>query len=146
MPSAWGLSWGRAWGDSWGILDETTVTPTALPPPGGVGISGRLHLRRPPISRVHREVLDKERLSLEARQAIEEVARRQAERLELDTQKRFEELSRELELRSVEWEARYLDLLNEERESLIHEEIGTLLRRKLAEEDEMLLILLAASL
>ena len=118
------------------------VVVTEAPRPGG---AGRVLLRRP-ISRVQRELLDKERISREALQAIAEVARRQAERLELDEHKRFEELERELSLRSVEWEARYLDLLNEQRESLINEEIGRLLRRKIAEEEELLLILLAASL
>ena len=146
MPNAWGSSWGGdsgAWGLSWGS-SEAASPPAAVEAPRSGG-AGRVLLRRP-ISRVHRELLEKERLSREALEAIAEVARRQAERLELDEQKRFEELERELSLRSVEWEARYLDLLNEQREALINEEIGRLLRRKVAEEEELLLILLAASL
>ena len=124
---------------------EIIAAEAAVSAPAPSVSGGRFLLRRP-ISRVQRELLDKERLSREALESIAEVARRQAERLELDEQKRFEELERELSLRSVEWEARYLDLLNEQRESLINEEIGRLLRRKIAEEEELLLILLAASL
>ena len=145
MPNAWGSSWGGdtgAWGLSWGSSEAAPPAAVEAPRPGG---AGRVLPRRP-ISRVQRELLDKERISREAAQAISEVARRQAERLELDELKRFEELERELSLRSVEWEARYLDLLNEQRESLVNEEIGRLLRRKIAEEEELLLILLAASL
>lgn len=146
MANAWGLSFGGdtgAWGLSWGF-GAAPPPPTPVveaPPVGGGGFHpylGRIRTRH--------QLLEKQRIRLEALEVIEEVARRQALRLELDEQKRFEELERELELRSVEWEARYLDLLNEEREVLIVEEIGTLLRRKINEEEEMLLILIAASL
>ena len=130
-----------------------TAAAAAPPPvvtlPVVVPSGGRPQLTlRDEAQRQYRERQKRQKLQLiqAAREAIEEVARRQVERLELDEQKRFEELERELSLRSVEWEARYLDLLNEERESLIDEEIGRLLRRKIAEEDELLLILLDASL
>lgn len=75
--------------------------------------------------------------------AIAEVAARQAERLEQDEHKRFEELHRELELRGIEWRASYLEALNLERGRLIDAEIGRLLKRKL--EDEMIVLMLLAA-
>ena len=136
MPNAWGQSWGGdtgAWGVSWG---QGEAPPPAAPSPGPAP-SGGFH---PWITRRKRRKPD------EIQQVIETVAFRQVQTLEPDEQKRFEELERELEARGIEWEAKYLELLNEERESLINEEIGRLLRRKIAEEEELLLILLAASL
>jgi hypothetical protein len=126
---------------SWG---QGAPTPPAVSPAGAPVGGG--YIPRIRISRVQRKLFEEQRLSREAAEAIIEVARRQALRLESDEQKRFEELERELELRSVEWEARYLDLLNEQREAFIVDEIGTLLRRKIDEEEEMLLILIASSL
>ena len=77
--------------------------------------------------------------------AIAEVAARQAERLELDEQKRFEELSRELELRRIEWDARYLEALNVMRERLIGEEIAALMHRKLRDEEDILVLMMMAA-
>ena len=74
---------------------------------------------------------------------IQSVAAEQALRLEKDEQKRFEELERELELRGVEWEARYLETLNQRREFLIDQEIERLLRQKLENDNRILLILMA---
>lgn len=83
----------------------------------------------------------------EAEAVIAEVAARQVERLEQDAQKRFEELSRELKLRGIEWEARYLEDLNAQRERLIDAEIALRLKEKLRTDEEMIvLMLLAASL
>ena len=112
--------------------------PPPVPTPAGPRPSGGF---RPWITRRRRKLRPEE-----IQRVIETVALRQVQTLELDEQKRFEELERELEARGIEWETRYLELLNEERERLIHQEIGRLLRRKLEEEDATLLILLASSL
>jgi hypothetical protein len=80
-----------------------------------------------------------------AQAVIADVAARQAERLELDAQKRFEELSRELQLKGIEWEARYLEALNIQREALIDAEIGARLRARLQGEEELLVLLLMAA-
>ena len=80
----------------------------------------------------------------EAARVVAEVAARQAQRLESDAHKRFEELQRELALRRIEWNAKYLEALNVEREALIDAEIAARLKHKLAEET-MLLMLVAAS-
>ena len=123
------LTWGGA-----GVAPPPPPTPA----PAGPRPSGGF---RPWITRRRRKLRPEE-----IQRVIETVALRQVQTLELDEQKRFEELERELEARGIEWETRYLELLNEERERLIHQEIGRLLRRKLEEEDATLLILLASSL
>src|SRR3990167_8806411 len=71
---------------------------------------------------------------------IADVAARQALVLERDAQKRFEELLRELELQGIEFDARYLEALNIQRERLIDAEIAA--RYRLIREDEELIILL----
>lgn len=78
-------------------------------------------------------------------EVIEAVAQRQAAANVTDEQKRFEELARELELKRLEWDARYLELLNERREYLISREIGIHLQRKLQEEQNSLLMLMVAA-
>lgn len=78
----------------------------------------------------------------EAVQIIDAVAIRQAEQLGLDEQQRFEELTRELELKGITYEIRYLKALNELRERLIDEEIGKRLRQK-RDANNMLLIFLS---
>ena len=76
---------------------------------------------------------------------LEGVAKRQALALQSDPQKQFEELERSLKLADVEWQARYLEVLNDLRERYIAEEISRLLAKKLADEDdEMKLVMLAA--
>lgn len=77
---------------------------------------------------------------------VEEVARRQVETLGLDEHQRFEELERELEAREIEWDVKYLDLLNLERSKYLDLEIKKLLKLKYDEEEAMLLILIAANL
>ena len=74
---------------------------------------------------------------------IESVAVQQVQRLETDDHKIFEELERELQLRGIHWESRYLTLLNEKREILINEEIKLLLKRKQAEDEQILLIMMS---
>ena len=80
-----------------------------------------------------------------ALEAIAEVAARQAERLEMDAQKRFEELARELELRRIDFDGRYLDAMNVMRERLITEEIAARLHRKLKDEADIILLLMMAT-
>jgi hypothetical protein len=87
--------------------------------------------------RTHRDVQDaRSRVGIpqEAQAVIVAVAERQAAQGETDEQKRFEELERELELRGIEWEARYLAAMTEYRE---------LLRQRA--EDGYVLVLLAAA-
>ncbi|WP_323165328.1 hypothetical protein, partial [Pseudomonas atacamensis] len=85
-----------------------------------------------------------------AEQVILEVAQQQAQRLELDRQKQFEELSRELRLRNIEWEGRYLESLNLERQRLIDLEISARLKAKLKvqqeDEDIMAIMMMIANL
>ena len=127
-----------------GVPPAPPATVTAPLIGGGYNPSQGLYPRPPSREQVSR---DRERFGLRdaVSLAIAEVAARQAQRLELDAQKRFEELSRELQLRGIEWEGRYLEALNVRRERLIDAEIGQRLRRKL--DDEMIvLMLLAASI
>lgn len=102
-----------------------------------------------PRRRTRKELsLERDRFGIQDEYAlatIAQVAQRQAERLEMDTQKRFEELSRELELRRIEFDARYLEALNAERERLIDEEIAQRLRRIMDDEAVILLTLIAAA-
>lgn len=124
------------------------VVDVVVPPPaggGGYNPSQGLYERPPSRKEISKA---RERLGLQdklALAAIAEIAARQAERLELDEQKRFEELSRELQLRGIEWEARYLEALNLERGRLIDAEIGRLLKRKLTDETMILMLLAAAA-
>ena len=64
-----------------------------------------------------------------AAEVIERVAERQAKELpghRLDDGQRVDELIRELDAESVQWEGRYLDLLQAERERIITAEIAQL--------------------
>ena len=138
MASSWGDSWGASWGDSWGIRG---VTP-AITPSGGIyheqlreALEGR---------KSWRQKLREAKIKAAAIDAIEHIAVRQVESLELDQQKRFEELERELEVRGVEWESRYLDILNQRRETLIHEEIGKLIHKGIEEEEIIMLLMMLA--
>jgi len=122
-------------GGFFGALVTTTVQPS-----GGYPTT---HERR----RTRKEISEaRQRIGIEdaiAKEAIAEVAARQAERLELDKQKQFDELHGELRLRNIEWQTRYLEAMNAEREHLIGVEIGRRLRERLARqaEEEMWLFL-----
>jgi len=72
------------------------------------------------------------RLGVDAKAAevVADVAELQARNLAMDEQQRLEQLARELELKGIEWDSRYLKLLNAQREQLIDEEIGRPLRTK----------------
>ena len=135
MASAWGQSWGQAWGVSWGDTGTTPVveTPAPIRYPGSHPYLG-LRLR-------------KLKVKQEVREVIHRVAQAQVERLETDKHKQFEELLRELELEEIEWNTRYLTALQHEREFLIEQEIGRLLRKKIqTEEEEGLIAVLMAVL
>ena len=80
---------------------------------------------------------------------IQKVAQAQVKTLRLDSQQRFEQLHRELQIEGLEFRADYLEALNVERNRLIDIEIGQRLREKLrktADQEAMLLILLGAYL
>jgi len=139
MASAWGASFGAAFGGAFGA-----ITPArAYPPPHGASIFG--HGYRERTKKEIRE--DRERFGIpqEIATVIVDVAARQVERLELDAQKRFEEFSRELELRDIQWDARYLKMLNEARARLIDAEIGERLRQRI-DDEQIMVMLIAASL
>lgn len=77
----------------------------------------------------------------EVAQAIAEIAARQAERAEQDQQKQFDELYRELELRRIEFDARYLAALSAMREAYIEQAMAFQQR----EEEEVVILLMAAA-
>ena len=120
------------------------VGPT-IAPSGGYPSEYHPYLRRPRYRRIEKVYED---LALATQQIVDSVANRQVQVLETDQQKIFEELERELELKGIEWESRYLEALNAKREFLIDQEIGRLLRKKLKDEEELVVILtlMAASL
>ena len=77
---------------------------------------------------------------------IQEVAVSQVSRLETDKQNQYDELSRELKLQNLAFEARYLEDLAVEREKLLDIEIGRLLKSRIQEEElSMFLIMVAAA-
>lgn len=80
------------------------------------------------------------RFAPQVAQVIQKVAQSQVENLRLDEQQKFEQLERELETEGIEFKPGYLQALTEARERLIEAEIGELLRKKLDEEEAMLLI------
>lgn len=130
------------------------IGPAPIPPPPGPTPSGgfpardRLHLPRrgrKEISEERKKLGLEDAYALEIQAVIAEVAKGQVRRLELDEQKRFEELHRELQLRGLEWRARYLEVLSQEREALINAEIALLLRRKLDDEQIILMLLFMAA-
>lgn len=118
------------------IVDQPVV--------GGGPARSRLSLRE---GRTPEEVRrDRERYGI-LPPAVEEVviavAVRQAEALVTDEQKQFEELTRELKLRELEYDARYLEAMNVERQRLITAEISSLLKRR-NDEGILLMLMMAA--
>ncbi len=75
---------------------------------------------------------------------IQQIAERQVEALVVDDQKIYEELERELELRNIEFETAYLEELRLKREILIHQEIRSLMKKKMDEEDELVILILTS--
>ena len=141
----WGGSWGTSWALSWTKEEAVAPVTTVTPPLVGGGIPHDYVQTKRDISRARKRFgLEDEVARKEAEAVIAEVAARQVVRLEKDAQKRFEELSRELQLRGIEWESRYLESLNVQRERLIDAEIGRRLRA-LQEEQEILILLFMAA-
>lgn len=90
---------------------------------------------------------DRERYGIPpaASAVISAVAHRQAETLQTDAQKKYEELARELELRGIEWRGEYLEELNARLERLISAEIAARLKlMQAARDDEDALVMLLA--
>ena len=114
------------------------------PRPSG-GIPATLKVK----GRTRKDVAEaRKRLGIEdelAVEIIEAVATRQAETNEVDAQKRFEELHRELSLRAIAFDGRYLEAMNAIRESLITQEIAARLRLKMREEEEIMVLLMLAA-
>jgi hypothetical protein len=129
-------------------FENTFYVPSGLVQPvvgGGVVPHPSLYPRPPnkqQISRARRRLglYDGADEEVVAATVIADVAARQALVLERDEQKRFEELLRKLELQGIEFDARYLEALNIQRERLIDAEIAA--RQRLIREDEEILILL----
>ena len=90
---------------------------------------------------------ERERLGIlpRAAEAISDVAQQQAELLRLDELQREQQLREEMRLRGIQYEARYLAVLNAERERLISREISRLLRLRMQQQADAALILLIAS-
>jgi len=119
--------------------------PSALKPSGGIP-ADQIRTRRD-ISRARKRfgLDDGADREVVAATVIADVAARQALVLERDAQKRFEELLRELELQGIEFDARYLEALNIQRERLIDAEIAARLRLLREDEELIILLLMAAS-
>ncbi len=144
MPfDSWGVSWGNpsAWGVSWVHGDQAPVVVPDAARGHVPWLGGGAPLDRERIAK------DRERFGIPRPviEIIEAIAEGQAARLEADEQKRFEELSREMQLRGIEWEAQFLEIMNATRQRLIDAEIGRLLRQQL-EDEQIMLMLIAASL
>ena len=111
---------------------------------GGITHDGLLRLGRK--KRTKGEIsLERSKFGLSdaVAEVVAAVAARQAETLVQDEQKRLDELFREITLRGLEYESRYLEALNIERQRLIDQEIGLLIKRKL--DEEMIVMLLAVA-
>jgi hypothetical protein len=130
----------------WTVTPEDSSSGLVQPVVGGGVVPHPSLYPRPPnkqqISRARRRLglYDGADEEVVAATVIADVAARQALVLERDEQKRFEELLRKLELQGIEFDARYLEALNIQRERLIDAEIAA--RQRLIREDEEILILL----
>jgi hypothetical protein len=134
-----------------GVLGAPTpeIVPSGIPVGGGVPSQGLYPTRtKKQISDERKKYGLKDRIA----QVVEEVARKQAQALEIDKQRQEEELSRELKEKEIAWNKKYLDYLNAERSRLIREEISLRLQakaesdlQKIIEEDELLLLILIAA-
>jgi len=122
---------------------DTPTIPTVIRGGGGYVV------RRPKLDK-RRQAWEEKRqnefnLNYPALEVIEQVALEQTQNLHLDDQQRFEQLTRELEAESIEFETRHLQALNQIREELLALEIQSLLKKQ-DDEEAMLLIMIAANL
>lgn len=132
-----------------GIIGDGVAPPppppaAAVQPSGGFPAHDRARTRKQVSEARKRFGLEDTYKDERAAQVIANVAARQAEALEQDELKRFEELSRQLQLEGLEFDRRYLELLNQERERLIDLEIAQRFKY-LREQEEIILMLLAAA-
>jgi hypothetical protein len=133
------------------FADLDSIPPAVIPPEETVVVvgGGRVYDFKYPRTPTREEISKaRQRFGLEDETAkiILDIASRQAESLERDSQKRFEELNRELKLKDIEWDRKYLEALNAERERLIDAEIALRLRQKLDDEEVLMLLALMAGL
>lgn len=134
---------GQFFGGGFFGANTPTVVDGGVKPSGGIPASFQIKARTR-----KDKALDRARFGIrdEYLDLIMEVASSQVDRLEADPQKRFEELSRELELRKVQWDGKYLEVLNALRQQMIDEEIAERLQQKIkTEEEEMLMLVLGAA-
>lgn len=139
-----------------GEFFNVAAAVSAVAPRGTIALGGvrrKEVYRRVPTRKEISEARERfgltDEIAVEAATAIAQIAARQAAASaahRMDEQQRFEELHRELRLRGIEWDARYLEALNVQRERLIDAEIAQRIRT-IREEQEllMILILLAAA-
>ncbi len=126
-------------------VDADSLAPVAVvtgPVGGGIAHQGLLRRRSKKEIASDRErfgIPDQERIIAEA--LVAQIAARQAESLERDEHKRFEELQRELQIRGIQWQAQYLEKMNAKRERLINAEIAAHFQR--IQDEEMILLMLA---
>jgi len=86
-------------------------------------------------------------ISAKAVKVIESVAKRQAEDSRQDQHQRYEELQRELDAQDIEWQAGYLELMNDLRDALISAEIKQRMEKiRQTKDEEMMLMMIAAIL
>lgn len=130
------------WNDA-GAAASVTPTPPTPPPVVPEQFSGGYLPHGGKRKRRSKEELERARelfgiRSRHAAETIIEVAARQAERNELDAQKQFDELRRELLLRGLKWNARYMEALAKYRETFVQEAMD--------EEDLLALLTMMAKL
>ena len=128
-----------------------TLFNVAVAPRGTIALGGlrrkEVYQRAPTrkeISEARERFGVTDEIAAEAAATIARIAARQAAALathRMDEQQRLEELHRELQLRGIEWDARYLEVLNAQRERLLDAEIAQRLR-KIREEQELLVFLM----
>ena len=131
--------------ESWGVA-EASATPAASVTTGGGYVHGERHRSRKEISEARKRLGLEDAYEQELAAAIiADVAARQAKALELDEQKRFEEITRQFALERIEFRAAHLEALNLERERLINLEIAKLLRKKFDDDEGLLMLLMVAA-
>ena len=131
---------------AWGEAGEEPAAAAVSIPVGGGYIHGERRRSRKEISEARKrlgleDIYEQER----AAAIIADVAARQAKTLELDEQKRFEEITRQFALERIEFRAAHLEALNLERERLIDLEIAKLLRKKFDDDEVLLMLLMVAA-
>ena len=126
------------------IPPPAPAAAAAVAPSGGFPAVDRGRTRRE-ITRDRERfgIPDEERIRAE--KIARQVAAAQAARLEMDAQKQYDELSRELAIERIETRTEYLEAMNAERSRLIDAEIAVRLRFLREEEEVILLLLMAAS-